>query len=154
MYRLLFVILCAVMTTATASAQGRVRVGVLECVTHPSIGAVIGSVREMDCAFKPTSGRDENYAGTQAKIGIDIGVQAGAALAWVVFAPTVDRRPGELQGTYAGVSADAALGLGLGANVLLGGSSRTIILQPLSLEGQIGAGFSAGVSALTLNFIP
>lgn len=155
MVRVLFAAaLLAVVSVSSASAQGRLRVGVLECITQPSIGAIIGSVREMDCVFKPTSGRDENYAGTQAKIGIDIGVQARAALVWAVFAPTVDRRPGELQGTYAGISADAAIGLGLGANVLLGGSSRTIVLQPLSLEGQIGAGISAGVTSLSLNFIP
>jgi hypothetical protein len=154
MVRVLLAVLFAVLSVLPASSQGRIRVGVLECVTQPSIGAIVGSVREMDCVFKPSSGRNENYSGTQAKIGIDIGVQARAAIIWAVFAPTVDRRPGELQGTYTGVSADAAIGLGLGANVLLGGSSRTIVLQPLSLEGQIGAGISAGVSALTLNFIP
>lgn len=154
MFRILLIALFAVVSALPASAQGRIRVGVLECITQPSIGAIVGSVREMDCVFKPTSGRDENYAGTQAKIGIDIGVQARAAILWGVFAPTVDRRPGELQGTYAGVSADAAVGLGLGANVLLGGSSRTIVLQPLSVEGQIGAGISAGITSLTLNFIP
>lgn len=154
MFRFLMVVAFAALNAVPASAQGRVRVGVLECITQPSIGAIVGSIREMDCVFKPTSGRDENYSGTQTKIGIDIGVQARAALVWAVFAPTVDRRPGELQGTYAGVSADASVGLGLGANVLLGGSSRTVVLQPLSLEGQIGAGVSAGVSALTLNFLP
>ncbi len=157
MARVLFVTLFALLSAfpaTPASAQGRIRVGILECITQPSIGAIVGSVREMDCVFKPTSGRDENYAGTQAKIGIDIGVQARAALAWAVFAPTVDRRPGELQGTYAGVSADAAVGLGLGANVLLGGSSRTVVLQPLSVEGQIGVGVSAGVSSLKLDFLP
>lgn len=154
MNRVLLSVLFSFLLAWPASGQGRIRVGILECITQPSIGAIIGSVREMDCVFKPTSGRHENYSGTQAKIGIDIGVQARAALVWAVFAPTVDRRPGELQGTYSGVSADAAVGLGLGANVLLGGSSRTIVLQPLSLEGQVGAGFSAGVSSLTLNFIP
>jgi hypothetical protein len=147
-------ILSALPLYNSAHAQGRVQVGVLECIVQPSIGAIIGKVREMDCVFKPTTGRDENYSGTQAVLGIDIGVQAKAGLAWAVFAPTVDRRPGELQGTYAGVSADAAVGLGLGANVLLGGSSRTVVLQPLSVEGQIGIGISAGVSSLKLDFLP
>lgn len=154
MVRVPLIALMAMVLALPASAQGRIRVGLLECITQPSIGAIVGSIREMDCVFKPTSGRNENYAGTQAKIGIDITIQARAALVWAVFAPTVDRRPGELQGNYAGVSADAAVGLGLGAHVLLGGSSRTIVLQPLSLEGQIGAGISAGISSLTLNFIP
>jgi hypothetical protein len=42
---------------------------------------------------------------------------------------------GALAGEYVGVSADVGLGLGAGANVLLGGSNRTIALQPLSLQG-------------------
>jgi len=42
---------------------------------------------------------------------------------------------GALAGEYVGVSAEIGLGLGAGANVLLGGSDRTIALQPLSLQG-------------------
>lgn len=155
MYRFLTAVFLAVVSTLPVSAQeGRIRVGVLECIVKPSIGAVIGSIRDMDCVFKPVSGRNENYAGTQGVIGIDIGVTATAALAWAVFAPTTDRQPGELQGNYGGVAADAAVGLGLGTNILLGGSSRTIVLQPISVEGQIGVGISAGVTGLKLDFIP
>ena len=36
------------------------------------------------------------------------------------------------------------LGLGLGAKVLIGGSRRTITLQPLSVEGQIRNQFGVG----------
>ena len=43
--------------------------------------------------------------------------------------------PGELAGEYVGVTGDIGLGVGAGANVLLGGSARTFALQPLSLQG-------------------
>jgi hypothetical protein len=49
-----------------------------------------------------------------------------------------------------GASGNAALGVGLGANVLIGGSHRTISLQPLSVEGQFGVNLALGVSRLTL----
>ena len=51
-----------------------------------------------------------------------------------MFAPTTGVPAGALAGEYVGVSADVGLGLGAGANVLLGGSNRTIALQPLSLR--------------------
>jgi hypothetical protein len=49
-----------------------------------------------------------------------------------------------------GASGNASLGLGLGANVLVGGSHRTISLQPLSVEGQFGVNLALGVAGLRL----
>ena len=48
----------------------------------------------------------------------------------------------------------AGVGVGVGANVLVGGSNRTISLQPLSLEGSVGINLSLGVSGLTLTYVP
>jgi hypothetical protein len=70
-------------------------------------------------------------------------------MVWAVFAPTT-RRIGALAGNYAGASAEATVGAGLGANVLLGGSDRTIALQPLSVQGQAGLNVAAGVTELIL----
>jgi hypothetical protein len=39
---------------------------------------------------------------------------------------------------------------GVGANVLLGGNSNTIALQPVSVQAQAGLNLAAGVAALTL----
>ena len=61
-----------------------------------------------------------------------------------------DRR-GDLRGAYGGVSARVSVGLGLGANVLLGGSDNTIALQPVSVEGQTGLSVNAGISGLELS---
>jgi hypothetical protein len=140
------------LTLAPAAAQGRVQTGVLECRTDPTVGFIIGSVRSMDCVFRPRRGRLQYYRGSQARVGFDVGLRAGSALVWAVFAPTVDMGRGELAGNYAGVSADAAVGLGVGANALVGGSNNTIALQPLSVEGQIGANLAVGVSGLTLTY--
>jgi hypothetical protein len=48
------------------------------------------------------------------------------------------------------MSADVALGVGLGAKVLIGGSRRTVSLQALSAEGQIGINLALGVTNLSL----
>jgi hypothetical protein len=144
----------AAIAASPAAAQSRVQTGVLECLSNPTFGVIVGSVRTMTCVFKPAQGMDQIYSGTRARVGLDLGFQAGAAIAWAVFAPTVQVRPGELAGTYAGVSADAAAGLGVGANALIGGSNNTVALQPLSLEGQVGVNVALGVSALTLTYLP
>jgi hypothetical protein len=55
-----------------------------------------------------------------------------------------------LNGTYTGGKASAALGVGLGAAVLIGGSNDSFGLVPLALEGGTGFGASAGVGYLSL----
>jgi hypothetical protein len=67
-----------------------------------------------------------------------------------VWAPTVGIPAGALAGEYVGASGDIGLGLGVGANVLIGGSGRTFALQPVSLEGSV----ALGVSALKLRPVP
>jgi hypothetical protein len=81
---------------------------------------------------------------------MDVGISAGGRLFWGVYAPTAHVGPGALRGTYVGASGNAALGVGFGANVLVGGSHRTISLQPLSIEGQVGINLALGVAGLTL----
>ena len=127
----------------------RVEVGVLTCTVRGGAGFIIGSTKELHCRFnKP--GRDELYHGTINKFGLDIGVTQQSAIAWAVFAPTANLPPRSLSGTYGGVSAEATVGLGVGANALLGGSNRSIILQPLSVQAQQGLNIAAGVASLQL----
>src|SRR5215472_1337562 len=76
--------------------------------------------------------------GIVRKWGVDIGVTEASVLAWGVVAPTARIGPGDLAGTYGGVSAGAAVVVGAGANALIGGSGNTIALQPVSVEGQTG----------------
>ncbi len=141
----------ATVLTAPADAQpGRVQVGTLECSLSSSIGMIIGSQRNVSCYFKSESGPPETYVGTLTRVGLDIGVTTGGAIIWAVFAGT-NRYAGMLSGTYAGPTAEASIAAGLGANVLVGGSNRTVALQPLSVQGQLGLNIAAGVSSLELH---
>ena len=57
--------------------------------------------------------------------------------------------PGFLTGDYVGASGEATIVVGL-ANVLIGGSNRTIALQPVSVSGQVGINVALGVADLSL----
>ncbi len=64
-------------------------------------------------------------------------------MVWAVYAPT-NREVAALRGDYVGASGEATIGAGLGANVLVGGSNRTVALQPVSIQGQTGLNVAAG----------
>ncbi len=132
-----------------ARAQS-VRAGGLTCDTGPRVGLIVGSRQHLQCVFVPNSGGRYSYTGRISRVGLDVGITGGGRLFWAVFAPTSRVHRGSLVGTYVGASGNAALGIGLGANVLVGGSHRTISLQPLSIEGQVGVNLALGVSRLTL----
>jgi hypothetical protein len=98
------------------------------------------------------SGPQEIYVGNINKFGLDIGATAGGRMVWSVYAPTT-RRAGALSGSYGGASAEATIGAGLGANVLIGGSDRTVSLQPVSVQGQVGGNLAIGVADLQLSAV-
>jgi uncharacterized protein DUF992 len=137
---------------APAFAQSQpVRVGGLTCDTGPRVGLLIGSRQHMRCVFRSNAtGQQYSYDGRITRLGLDVGITGGGRLFWGVFAPTSHIGRGVLRGTYVGASGNASLGLGLGANVLVGGSNRTISLQPLSVEGQFGVNLALGVAGLSL----
>ena len=104
----------------------------------------------MQCEFNPDlPGPRETYFGTISKFGLDIGATSGGQMVWAVYAPS-SRGPGVLAGTYTGATAEATVAVGLGANALIGGSNRTVALQPLSVTGQTGLNLAAGVASLEL----
>jgi hypothetical protein len=104
--------------------------------------------------YAPASaGSPQAYGGAINTVGLDIGVTACGVLAWSVFAPTQGTAAGALAGEYIGASGDIGLGLGAGANVLVGGSGRTFALQPLSLEGSVAVNIALGVSMLKLRAV-
>ena len=128
--------------TSTAQPQDRVAAGSLTCDVSAGFGVIIGSRRSVNCTFAPSQpGPIESYSGTITKVGIDIGATAGGVMVWLVYAPT-SRPAAALTGTYVGASAEATIAVGLGANVLVGGSNRTVALQPVSVQGQAGLNFA------------
>jgi hypothetical protein len=130
-----------------------VRIGTLQCRESSGWGYILGSSRQVRCELNHGD-HVEHYDGDISKYGVDIGYQGSGTLVWAVFAPTDRLGPGALTGHYGGLSAGAAAGVGLGANALVGGSSRSIALQPLSVEGTTGVGVAAGVGSLSLRYHP
>ena len=149
--------LAAVAFVAAATLPGptmaqapRTKVGTLTCDISAGIGLIITSKKDLTCMFTPSQpGPREVYVGTISKFGLDLGATAGGEMIWAVYAPS-DRRHGALAGNYGGATAEATVGAGLGANVLVGGSNRTVALQPVSVQGQAGLNVAAGVADLRL----
>lgn len=132
-----------------------VNVGMLRCNLSPTIGLVLGSLQRMDCRFAPSGPfPPEVYTGTFGTLGLDVGVTFAQGLAWQVYAPTTGPLNGALAGTYVGPSAEASVAVGVGANVMFGGSNRSYALQPVSLSGDAGVNVSLGISTIELRFVP
>ena len=71
-----------------------------------------------------------------------------------MLAPTANiYAPGALSGDYVGPSAAASVGVGAGANLLVGGSGSSFTLQPLSVEAQTGLNLAVGVSSFQLRSV-
>jgi len=157
MFRIAFAAAAALAAALTmlvgpADAQPRrVEVGTLTCAMSSSIGLIVGSQKNVNCVFRGQPGEpEEAYTGTMTTVGLDIGITTGGVIVWTVFADT-SRFAGMLAGRYAGATAEVSIAAGLGANVLVGGSRRTVALQPLSLQGQVGLDIAAGVGELDLH---
>jgi hypothetical protein len=128
----------------------RVQVGVLECRGGASVGFIVGSVTNLGCVLRVDGMPEDRYVATIRKVGVDLGITQESALAWGVYAPVARLGPGDLSGTYAGAQGSATLGVGVGGNVLVGGSDNSIALQPLSVQGQVGLNVAAGLASLEL----
>ncbi|WP_275791202.1 DUF992 domain-containing protein [Pararhizobium gei] len=132
-----------------------VTIGYLTCDIAGGAGYVLGSAREIACDFKSTVGRKstDHYVGTVRKLGVDLGFTTRSRLVWAVLAPTAGYHRGSLSGIYQGASAEATLGAGIGANVLVGGTTGSIHLQAVSITGQLGLNVAAGGASMTLTAV-
>ena len=142
-------------TLATpAKADTAVKAGVLTCNVDSGWGFIFGSSRDLKCNYSGAGGHHEHYAGHIAKYGVDIGYLQGGVIVWGVLAPTTDLKAGALAGDYGGATGGASVGVGVDANVLVGGFNRSISLQPVSVEGDKGLNVAAGIAAVTLHAEP
>ncbi|MCA6107063.1 DUF992 domain-containing protein [Bradyrhizobium cenepequi] len=138
-------------TTASPAQAEAFRVGRLLCSSSPRIGFLVGSTQSLRCVFyRQGSSQRYIYAGRIRRVGLDLGVTGSGVLSWAVFAKNSRIGPGTMRGSYVGASANVALGPGFGANVLIGGSRRSVVLQPISVERAIGVNLAATVTHLTL----
>lgn len=136
--------------TSALEAQPRVEVGILSCATGSTTGTFFASSKSLYCRFQRPGG-DELYRGRIDRFGIDLGSTGKTAMAWAVLAPTANPPPRSLAGTYGGIGVEATVGYGIGANALIGGSRRGVILQPLSVQAQTGLNIAAGIRSLVLS---
>jgi len=136
--------------TAAAQQRQRVKLGVLECRGGASVGFIVGSVTNLGCLFRSEGRPDQPYVATIRKVGVDLGITEQSALAWAVFAPIEQAGAGDLSGDYLGAQGSANVGVGLGANVLVGGSANSFALQPLSVQGSTGISVAIGLAGLEL----
>ena len=144
--------LASAVGTTAAMAQSRVRAGVLTCSVSGGVGLIVTSQKTTACTFNPRRGRPERYIGVIRRFGLDVGVTRRGVLTWAVFSQG-SVAPGSLAGSYVGAAAEASIGAGLGANALVGGSNRSIALQPLSVSGQTGLNFALGVGDFELRSV-
>ena len=107
---------------ANAQPMQRVQVGILECRGGASVGFIVGSVTNLGCVLRVHGFPEDRYVATIRKVGVDLGITQESALAWGVYAPVARLGPGDLSGNYAGAQGSAAVGVGVGGNVLVGGS--------------------------------
>ncbi len=145
------VALFAALLAVTKPARADVEVGTLSCRSLTATSYVIVSDQPLNCIFTPSAGGPaQYYQATLHRVGAQAGFSNNVALGWIVFAPTQQVGPGALAGVYGGVSAGAAIGVGVGANGLVGGSN-SFALQPVSVEGQSGFNLIATATELELH---
>jgi hypothetical protein len=146
------------MFAVTANAQNKgVELGLLDCVVEGGAGFIIGSTKDVKCTYTPADKKfaPEVYRGEIRKIGLDVGVTGTTLIQWAVLAPTANRyAAGALAGNYVGVSAEASAAVGVGANLLVGGSDKAFTLQPLSVQEQSGVNLAVGVTDFRLQKAP
>ncbi|MCR6501868.1 DUF992 domain-containing protein [Shinella sp. CPCC 101442] len=127
-----------------------IKIGMLTCDVGGGLGYVLGSAKSIDCVFKSTRGRQDVYSGVIRKMGVDVGFTTQGRIVWAVFAPTAGYHEGSLGGLYQGATAEATVGVGIGTNLLIGGTSGSIQLQTVSISGQIGLNIAATGTSVTL----
>ena len=145
----------AALAAAPAQAQqSRIRVGGLTCNVAAGVGMIVGSQKSMSCTYQSVDGWSEHYSGTITRVGVDIGVTNEQTIAWAVWAPVAQGGRGQLAGGYGGASAEVTIAAGLGANVLVGGTQNSFMLQPVSVSAQTGANVAAGIAGMQLDPAP
>ncbi len=149
----LVLLAAGLLMTVAGTAKADIKVGILKCEIEAGFGYFIGSTKELSCKFKRAGGLNEHYSGKIIKLGADVGFTGTGNLIWAVFAPSHEVDYGALSGTYFGASAEASAGIGLGANVLIGGWQRSVNLQPVSVSAHTGFNAAGGVGAILLTGI-
>ena len=134
-----------------ADDAARIELGTLTCDLAAVTNVIVYAEESFDCVLETNEGDAIAYEGTIEKIGANLQIKTDQTLKWIVLSSVSMDEPEDLSGSYFGASAQASLGVGGGANVLVGGSGDNFTLQPISVTGQEGLGASLTLDSLTLN---
>jgi hypothetical protein len=151
-----FAVMASLLVTIPAYAGNSTagtKIGILTCKTVPNSGVnlLIHSTVDITCRFESTDGSGvEHYIGeTGVGLGIDFSYDIKKQMVFTVFAADTVSGSHKLAGKYGGVGASVSAGLGGGVQLLVGGSNRSVSLQPV-IEGSTGVGASVGITYLYL----
>jgi hypothetical protein len=152
MKSLVLVALATFLVAPAALAQDPgTQIGTLTCRMTGIENLVVYTKEDFDCEFAPKDGTPVSYKGVIHEVGVNLSITKENTLVWGVIAPTGEvSSPEALKGTYVGAGAQVELAGGVGANVLIGGSGKTINLQPLSVEGMRGFGAALDITSFEL----
>ena len=135
-------------------AQGGLEIGVLTCESDPSTrhNYIFYSNTDVYCVFTHLSGQEQYLGEMGMGVGIELQQKSHEQTVFTVITASSDTRSAaySLEGTYVGGKASAALGIGAGASVMLGGGNKNISLQPIAVETSTGFGAALGIGYLTL----
>lgn len=146
------VLAIALAATPAFAGPKAVQLGRLSCSVAGGAGLILGSQKAVSCTFHRRNGQTETYKGQITKVGLDIGYTENAHIEWLVFAATDTKYANRaLAGNYVGASGEATIGVGLGANALVGGLKKSFALQPFSVQAQTGLNLAVGLASLTLH---
>jgi hypothetical protein len=136
-------------------ADAATEAGMLSCSLEGRTNVVVYSEAEYTCELKSSNPAVASgvYTGKIKTFGVDLTWTADEVLGWAVLIVTNEAAQGQIDGDYIGAGADVAAGLGVGADVLVGGGNDSFALQPFALSGQTGVGLSAGVKELKLSYV-
>jgi len=146
------------LVTPAVAEEGKdheAQLGTLRCVTDKESGysLLVTSMVGIRCRFHVTGGGidgTEHYKGeTGVGFGIDLSFDRKTQLAYDVISKHYKPGSYELAGKYYGGGGSATVGVGGGAQVLVGGNNKRFSLKP-AFSGSSGAGVSAGLTYLYL----
>jgi hypothetical protein len=137
------------------AADTGVKVGSLEikAIESTSHNLIIRSSVDVVAVFTDTDGKTEHYVGEMGyKLGVDFSHKTEEDLEYLVFSAASEYKTGSyaLQGKYFGTKVSAEAGVGMGAQLLLGGGNKSFTLQPLAAGTTKGEGVSIGLGYLYL----
>lgn len=160
---LALVIVCSIallgVSQVYAEEKGGIKVGklVIEPIEGTRQNLLIRSSVDVQAVFTDTKGNKEYYIGEMGiGFGIDLSLKTEEKIGYIVFSASSDYKTGSyaMKGKYFGAKADASVGAGVGAIVLVGGFDKSFTLQPAGVGYQKGWGAAAGASYLYLQKNP